>query len=131
MSVSVEVSTLKEGKYIMIEGEPCRIVSISKSAPGKHGSAKYRIEAIGVFDNKRRSTIVTSGSDVEVPEITKGNGQVIAIMGNEAQIMDLETYETFEVAVPEELQGKLEEGLEVEYWDIEGRKLLVNIRKPE
>jgi translation initiation factor 5A len=46
MKQQVEVKELKEGKYVLIDEEPCVIKSISKSKPGKHGSAKARIDAI-------------------------------------------------------------------------------------
>ena len=44
-----EIRNLKVNRYIIIDDEPCKIVSISTSKPGKHGEAKARIEAIGVF----------------------------------------------------------------------------------
>ena len=49
--------------------------------------------------------------------------QVISVMGDKAQLMDLETYETFELPIPEELKGKLfelwkEKGLGITEEDI-------------
>ena len=40
MSRPVELGSLKAGSYVIIDGEPCRIVEMTKSKPGKHGSAK-------------------------------------------------------------------------------------------
>jgi len=51
------VGALKEGRYVIIDDEPCKIEKIQTSAPGKHGSAKSRIDARGIFDNKRRSIV--------------------------------------------------------------------------
>ena len=48
-----EIRTLKVNRYIIIDDEPCKIVSISTSKPGKHGEAKARIEAIGVLMVKK------------------------------------------------------------------------------
>ena len=39
---TLEVRELKEGRYMMIDEEPCRILSIQTSKPGKHGEAKAR-----------------------------------------------------------------------------------------
>ncbi|MEM7827910.1 MAG: translation initiation factor IF-5A, partial [Candidatus Aenigmatarchaeota archaeon] len=39
----VPVKDLNEGNYVMADGEPCRVVSITISKPGKHGSTKARI----------------------------------------------------------------------------------------
>ncbi|GIU70960.1 MAG: hypothetical protein KatS3mg003_0439 [Candidatus Nitrosocaldaceae archaeon] len=35
MSQPKSLGSLKEGSYIVIDGEPCRIVSYEKSKPGK------------------------------------------------------------------------------------------------
>jgi translation initiation factor 5A len=47
--------------------------------------------------------------------IDKRQAQVITVSGDSAQIMDLETYETFDIIVDEEFQGKLEAGGEINY----------------
>ncbi len=127
MSKPVEVGDLREGGYLMIDNEPCRIVSTEKSKPGKHGSAKARIVAIGVFDGVKRSIVNPVDTRVDVPIIEKKTGQVIATLGqNQYQIMDLETFETFDSVVDEgELGSSLKQGDEVEYWFILGRKKVV------
>ena len=57
MSKPAEVGSLKVGSYVIIDEAPCRIVDYSKSKPGKHGSAKARVVAMGVFDNVKRSFV--------------------------------------------------------------------------
>ncbi|GAA5819822.1 MAG: Translation initiation factor 5A [Methanobrevibacter sp. CfCl-M3] len=111
----VEVKTLKEGKYIILDGEASKITSISTSSPGKHGAAKARLEAVGIFDNQKRSITKPVDTKVDIPIIDKRAGQVLALMGKEVQIMDLESYETLELPIPEELKDKLGEGAELEY----------------
>lgn len=125
-----EVRTLKKGRYIIIDDEPCKIVDIATSAPGKHGSAKARIEAIGVFDEKKRSIIKPTGDKIDAPIIDKKSGMVTAIMGDKVQLMDMETYETFEVAKPnpEDIEGTLEESAEVEYLETLGRYKIVRVK---
>ena len=123
MSKPAEVGSLKVGSYVIIDNEPCRIVDYSKSKPGKHGSAKARVVAIGVFDNVKRSFVKPVDSQVEVPIIEKRNGQVIALLPAAVQVMDLENYEMLEAPIPEEedLKSKLASGVEVEYWRILGK----------
>ena len=130
MSRPADVGSLKTGSYVMIDGEPCRIVDIAKSKPGKHGSAKARVVAIGVFDGVKRSFVKPVGAQVEVPIIDKRTGQVIAILPNAVQIMDLETYNVFETPLPkdENLSSKLTPGVEVEYWRIENRTQIMRIK---
>ncbi|WP_457741650.1 translation initiation factor IF-5A [Thermococcus sp.] len=128
----VQVSKLKPGRYIIIDGEPCRIVNITVSSPGKHGSAKARIEAVGIFDGKVRSIVKPTSAEVDVPIIDKRVGQVIAITPDTVQIMDMETYELYDVpfegGVDEEVRDQLREGITVEYWETLGRIQIKRIR---
>jgi translation initiation factor 5A len=123
VSKPVEVGAIKTGSYVMVDNEPCRIVDYTKSKPGKHGSAKARVVAIGVFDGVKRTFVKPVDSQVEVPLIEKRSGQVLSLMPNAVQLMDLETYSVFEAPFPEEedLKGRLANGTEVEYWRILGR----------
>ncbi len=122
MKEMAEVRELKANRYIIIDDEPCKILSITTSKPGKHGEAKARIEAIGVFDNQKRSVIYPVRHKVAVPIIDKRTAQVISVMGDKAQLMDLETYDTFEIEIPEELKDKIAEGKEVEYIQALGKR---------
>jgi len=112
-----EVRELRAGAYIVIDDEPCRIVEMSVSKPGKHGDAKARIVAIGLFDGQKRSIVTPVKEKVKVPIVDKRQGQVIAVMGNTVQIMDLETYETFEMPMPDdpEMAQRIQPGKEVQY----------------
>ena len=123
MSKPMDVGSLRVGSYILIDDEPCKIVSYSKSKPGKHGAAKARIVAIGVFDESKKTIVKPVSAQVDVPIIDKKTGQVIALLPSAVQLMDLETYEMTEAPYPEdeELKSKLDSGVEVEYWQILGR----------
>ena len=122
MKEQVEVRQLKEGGYIIIDDEPCEIVSISVSKPGKHGAAKARIDAIGIFDGQKRSIVQPVTAKVYVPIVERKRAQVISVMGDVAQLMDLETYETFELPIPEELKDKIEPGKEIVYIESLGKR---------
>ena len=114
----------KPGAYVMIDGEPCKVTSYAKSKPEKHGAAKVRIEAVGVFDEKKRSLMKPADSEVMVPIIEKKKAQVISVSGEIAQLMDLESYETFDASIPEEFKGSLDSGSEVLYWKM-GNRILI------
>ncbi|MEM3726226.1 MAG: translation initiation factor IF-5A [Candidatus Bathyarchaeia archaeon] len=130
MSKPVDVGSLRVGGYMIVDNEPCRIVDITKSKPGKHGSAKARIVAIGVFDGVKRSIVKPVDSNIEVPIIDKRSGQIFAVTPSSVQIMDLETYEYLDAPYPEEedLKAKLSPGVEVEYWRIMGRVKIVRAK---
>ena len=115
---------------MMIDGEPCRIMDIAKSKPGKHGSAKARIVAIGVFDGQKRQFVKPVDLGAEVPIIDKRTGQVFAINPTGVQIMDFETYEYLDAPFPDEpeLKAKLVAGAEIEYWEILGKVKIVRVK---
>jgi translation initiation factor 5A len=123
MSKPSDVGSLRVGSYIIIDDAPCKIVSYSKSKPGKHGAAKARIVAISVFDETKKTIVKPVSAQVDVPLIEKKVGQVIALLPNTVQLMDLETYGMTEAPYPDdqELKDKLTSGVEVEYWQILGR----------
>ncbi|AKB17276.1 MULTISPECIES: translation initiation factor IF-5A [unclassified Methanosarcina] len=115
MKQQVEVKELKEGKYMIVDDEACVIKSITKSKPGKHGSAKARIETIGLFDGQKRSYIGSVANKVYIPIVERKNAQVISIVGEIAQLMDLGDFSTFEIIIPEEYKDKVKEGEEISY----------------
>jgi len=129
MSKPVSVGSLKVGQNVVIDGEPCKIVELEKSKPGKHGSAKARLVAMGIFDNQKRSMISPVDSKVEVPMIDKRSGQVISL-GDVMSIMDTETYEMLDIPLPsdDETRRKIEPGVTVEYWKILNRFMVVNVK---
>ncbi|PNX45485.1 MAG: translation initiation factor IF-5A [Thermoplasmata archaeon M9B1D] len=122
MKQLAEVRTLKVNRYMIIDDEPCKIMSISTSKPGKHGEAKARIEAIGIFDGQKRSIVHPVKHKIQVPIIDKRTAQVVALMGSNVQLMDMETYETFEMVIPDEYKGQLQPGNEISYLEALGRK---------
>ena len=130
MSKPMELGALRVGSYVIVENEPCRIADLTKSKPGKHGSAKARVVAIGVFDGVKRSFVRPVSAQVEVPIIEKKGAQVIALLPASVQLMDLETYKVFEVPMPEEkeLRSKVASGVEVEYWRILGRTRIMRMK---
>jgi len=123
-----EVGKLKEGRFVIIDDEPCRIVGFSTSAPGKHGHAKAKIDAIGLFDSQKRTIVRPTSAKIEVPIIERGSAQVLAIVSNNAQLMDLNTYETFELPIPINRRGDVKEGVEVEYIQALGRRKIERVK---
>ena len=130
MTKPADVGTIRVGGYLIIDGEPCHVVDIAKSKPGKHGSAKARIVAVGVFDNTKRTLVKPVDSQCEIPIIEKRAGQVIALLPSSVQVMDLENYEVLEAPTPEEeeLKNKIASGVEVEYWRILGKVKLMRTK---
>jgi translation initiation factor 5A len=125
-----KVGELREGSYAIINDEPSQIVSIQKSKPGKHGSAKFRCTAISLFDGRKQSFVSSTDTNIQVPIVDKRSGQVINLGPGSVQLMDLETYEMMDVAMPadEEVASKLEAGKNVEYWIIMERVKIQRVK---
>jgi len=120
----IDATEVRNGTTIMIEGEPCTVRSYDVSKTGKHGHAKVRLEAIGIFDGKKRVTVQPGHERFEVPLIEKKKGQVLSVSGKNASLMDLESVETIEVPIPEEIEEDIKEESQVEYWDIDGKRII-------
>ncbi len=120
-----EAGKLKEGRFVMIDGEPCSIRSSDHSKPGKHGGSKCRVTGIGIFDGAKREFVSPAGNPVDVPIVEKKKGQVLSIRSEKVQLMDLETYETFEMDKPEE---EVAEGATINYIEFEGRRKIMSIK---
>ena len=128
MSKPTDLGSLKIGSYILLPvsdqptGDPCRITEYDTSKPGKHGSAKARIVAIGIYDGQKRPHVGPVSMQIHVPLIDKRTGQIISIVGSKIQIMDSETFETIDVdMIDKELEGTLDQGKDIEYWNVMGR----------
>jgi translation initiation factor 5A len=133
VSRPAELGSVKEGSYIILDGEPCRVVSREHFKPGKHGSAKVRLVALSIFTGSKKSYVSPAESRVDIPMIDKRSGQITSVMDSVVQVMDLATFEVFETPKPTaeemaELKGKLEPGVEVEYWAVMGRNKIMRIK---
>lgn len=124
-----QMKDLKEGKLVIIDGEPCKITSIQKSKPGKHGAAKMRVEGASLFSGNKKTLMKNVDATCEVPVLVRRHAQVVANMGNNRlQLMDMESYETYEIEVEPEYSG-LQSGQEIEVQDVMGKKMITHVKK--
>ncbi len=124
----VEAGTLKAGSYVIIDDNACTVKNIDISKPGKHGSTKCRIEAVGMIDNQKRVIVMPSHDKIDVPIIEKKSAQVLSINGNTANVMDLENYETFDLKIPDDMKEQVKEGVQIIYWNILKDKLMKQLK---
>lgn len=122
------ISELKPGRYIIMDGEACKILDMQKSAPGKHGHAKYRVSAQTLLTNSKKIKVYTSHASVKVPIIEKKDAQVLSVSGNAVQVMDMESFETFEAEKDKELDAELKPDDNVIYWEIMGKKIVREVK---
>ena len=122
------ISELKPGRFILMDGEACKILDMQRSAPGKHGHAKYRVSAQTLITKSKKIKVFTGHSSVQVPIIDKKEAQVLSVSGDSAQVMDVETYETFDVGIDPDLGKELKADDTVLYWDIMGKKIIREVK---
>ncbi len=127
----VGAHSIKAGSFLIVDGVACKVVDSQVSKSGKHGHAKIRIVAIGLIDEKKREIVMPGGDNVEVPIIEKKNAQVLSVSGDIANVMDMESYETFDLKIPDELKGKIVENSQVLYWGIMGEKVMKSVKGAE
>jgi translation initiation factor 5A len=119
-----EVRDLQEGNYLMMDGEPCQITAYSTAKPGKHGSAKARIEGTGVFDGQKRSLSQPVDAKIWVPIINRKQGQVVSVESEDvAQVMDLENYDTITIKTPGNIDLSPDD--EIEYLEMEEQRKII------
>jgi len=122
------VGHLQKGHYIVIDGVACKVVDTKTSRPGKHGHAKVNMMAVGLLDGKKRNLIIPGHDQVEVPIVGKLSAQVLSVTDNMANVMDMESFETFDLEIPEEFEGQVVEGGEILYWQILDDRVIKQVK---
>jgi len=102
----VEIRTLKVGRYCCVDDKAYKINSISKSKPGKHGSAKARLELVDIFTGSKISHVGSVTDSIHVPLIEKGTAMVTHIEGVEVHAMNMRDHSM--MILP------MEEGMEID-----------------
>lgn len=120
--------SLKQGSSVVFDGIACIIKKVDKGKTGKHGAAKCKIEAIGMINDEKIIKVMPASEKVDVPIIEKKTAQVLSIQGDTANVMDMESYETFDIKIPEELKGQVIEGSQVIYWIILDQKVIKQVK---
>lgn len=124
----VDVGSLKKGSYVVLEGAACVVTDVQVSKSGKHGHAKVRLTGVGIVDDKKRVVIMPAHDKLEAPIIEKKTAQVLSINGDMVNVMDNETYETFDLKIPEELKSQVVGGVNVLYWIILNDKVMKQVQ---
>ncbi len=123
-----ELRDLKVGKYVLVDGEPCRVTSAASFHTGKHGGGKIKATAVGLFNSQQKNLMGPPNTKVEIPVIYKKTAQVLSIIKDSVQLMDMSSYETFELPIPDDLKGDLSEGVSVLYMDAGEKKKILQIQ---
>lgn len=127
-TIQVDAADIKPGRFIVFDGIACVVKGNEISKAGKHGHKKCRIEATAIKDGRKFVKLMPGHDKVTVPIVEKRNAQVLSVTGDTANVMDTDTYETFDIKIPEELQGSVKEGIQVMYWEVLGERIIRQIK---
>ena len=125
---TITANNVQKGTSIILEGAACKVVDVEISKPGKHGHSKVRISAVGLVDDKKRIVVMPGHDNIEVPIIEKRTAHVLNVHGDMANVMDSETYETFDLKIPDEFKAQVVEGSSVLYWTILNDKVIKQVK---
>ena len=114
----VEIRTLKVGRYCCVDDKAYKINSISTSKPGKHGSAKARIELVDIFTGAKISHVGSVSSSINVPLIEKGTALVTHVEGAEVHAMNMRDHSMMILPLEEEMD--IEGGKEIMWMEALG-----------
>ena len=123
----IEATEMRTNTFLLLDGVAHQVKKFDISKTGKHGHAKVRFEAVNIVTGKKKVQVVPGHDRFEVPMINKSKAQVLSVQGDTATLMDSETYENLDLEIPEDLRGTVTDGIDVEYWDVEGDKMLKKI----
>ena len=126
----VKAGQIKEGYYIIHNDDVYLVRSTEKSKSGKHGHAKCRMKIENIFTGSKTEIAIPGDFKLQSPVIDKRSAQVLSLSADSVQLMDLETYETFEAAVPDDddIKSYIKEGAEVEYWNAIGKRKIMRVK---
>jgi len=111
----LQCSALRKNGYVMIKSRPCKIVEMSTSKTGKHGHAKVHMVALDIFTGKKLEDICPSTHNMEVPNVTRKDYQLISVDEGFLSLMDDSGETRDDLKIPEgEIGDQIKEAAELE-----------------
>ena len=86
----IEAGKLKPGSMVMINDKPCKVQKTTKAKPGKHGSAKAIVTAVGVLDDKKVEQSFGTSELLDAPIIKRTEYPLLGIEDDFLQLQDVD-----------------------------------------
>ena len=122
LTFPIQCSALRKGGFVVLKGHPCKVVDMSTSKTGKHGSAKVNLVGIDIFTAKKYEEFAPSTSNMEVPFVSRNEYTLLNVDDGYLSLMLASGDTKDDVKLPE---GELGEQIKAAF--DEGRDLLVAV----
>ena len=121
-------SELEKGNYFIYNNEPVRVLRREVIVVGTHSHSKLKIYFQGLNEKGERAANFHHTDKVEIVDIVRKLGQIIAKAGSKVQLMDMVTYETLDANAAVELFDQLNEGNQVTFIELNGNVQIIEKR---
>lgn len=123
-----EAKDLRPGDYIKLNNEILKVVRKEIVAYGTHSHSKTKLFVQGLFSKGEKSINLNHHDNVEMVDIIRKEGQVIAKLPDKVQVMDSVSYETVDADVDDELLETINEGDTVTFINFEEKAKVIEKR---
>lgn len=125
----MQAGSLRKGGHMIIKDKPCKIMDISTSKTGKHGHAKANITGVDIFTGKKYEDSCPTSHNVEVPNITRVEYQLLNVADDGQISLLTDSGETKEdLDLPKDHEGKDEEvAVIIRQLFEEGKNVIVSV----
>ena len=121
-TVPIQCSGLRKNGFVVIKDRPCKIVDMSTSKTGKHGSAKVHLVGIDIFTGKKYEEISPSTHNMNVPNVARVEYTLLDIDSGYLSLMQASGDTKDDVRLPDgELGEKIKQDFDA------GKELLVSV----
>ena len=122
-----DLKKLKKGNYIIHENEACVIRDIQTLPNKKNPVIKLELE--GLFSGKHYHSHILTHQIIQEADLTRRCGTVVSKKKDKIEIMDIQTFETFEAKIDPELLERAQEGDNVTYVHSNTSTRILEVRK--
>ena len=119
---------LERGTYFIYNNEPVRVLRKEVIVVGTHSHSKLKFYFQGLNEKSERSVNFHHTDKVDIVDIVRKLGQIIAKTSNKLQLMDMMTYETLDATAPSELFNEINEGDNVTFIEFQGNVQILEKR---
>lgn len=117
-------SDLERGRFFLHRGELLQVLRKGVINVGTHSHTKLNLTVCDLNGKKERDLILAHNDKVDLADITKKKGNVIAKSDTSMQIMDSVSYETLDATCEPEIASDIEIGDEIVFIEYQGVKVL-------